>query len=99
MSSSPSSSKASVHTEGPAEADDDVVEEEMEEEDADEALEVIDDGVDWLLEVVKLDCEAVLGDVTVPEGEFEGELDGSLVSSDSFWTSSALAAASFKSES
>ena len=34
MSSSPSWSKASVHTEGPAEAEDDVVEEEAEDEDA-----------------------------------------------------------------
>ena len=88
-----------MHTEGPADADDDVVEEEVEEEDAEEALEVIDDGVDWLLEVVEMDREAVLGDVTLAEGESEGELDGSSSSSDSSLTSSASAAASFKSES
>ena len=76
MSSSPSSSKASVHTEGPAEAEDDVVEEETEDKDAEEALEVIDDGVDWLVGVVELPREAVLGDVTLAEGDMEGESDG-----------------------
>ena len=87
-----------MHTEGPAEAEDDVVEEEMEEEDAEEALEVIDDGVDWLLGVVELAREAVLGDVSLAEGEVEGELDGSsLFSSDFSLTSSASFAASSKS--
>ena len=37
---------------------------------------MIDDGVDWLLVVVELACEAVLGDVSLAEGELEGESDG-----------------------
>ncbi len=97
MSSDPSWSKASVHTEGPAEAEDDVVEEEAKDEDAEEALEVIDDGVDVLLMVVELACGAVLGDGSLAEGLAEGELSPSSSSAFSL-TSSALFEASSKSD-
>ena len=61
---------------------------------------MIDDGVDWLLVVVELACEAVLGDVSLAEGELEGESDGLSSSPSSAFslTSSALLEASSKSD-